>query len=183
MTMTIQQRFWHRLLHPLTAILALQAALSLPLVWSNTAFSDEADYLWIGHLVIDHWLHGTAWASTYADKVLSGSPIIYPPIGALADSVDGLAGARLLSLLFMLVATALLYLSASRMFGRTAAVFATALWAITEPVLRLTFATYDPLSLLLTALAAWFVVQAAYRYHRGEFVAASQRDGVLGDHN
>ena len=44
--------------HPLTAICAMQAALSLTLVWSNTAFGDEASYLWVGHLVISHWLHG-----------------------------------------------------------------------------------------------------------------------------
>ena len=31
---------WRRLLHPLTAICAAQAALSLTLVWSNTAFAD-----------------------------------------------------------------------------------------------------------------------------------------------
>jgi hypothetical protein len=40
-------------------------------------------------------------------------------------------------------------------------------------VLRLAFATYDPLSILLTALATWLAVQAAYRHQRGEFVAAA----------
>jgi putative flippase GtrA len=158
---------------PIAAICAVQSALSLTLVWSNTAFSDEADYLWVGRLLVAHWLHGTSWPSTYADQVLSGSPIIYPPLGALADSVGGLAGARILSLVFMLGATVLLYLTASRLLGRTGAVFATALWAFTEPVIRLAFATYDPLSLLLTALSGWLAVQAAYRRFRGELVAAA----------
>jgi hypothetical protein len=163
---------WRRLLHPLTAILAVQAGLSLTLVWTNTAFTDEADDLWIGHLLINHWLHGTSWPSAYGDKVLSGSPIIYPPLGALADSIGGLAGARMLSLAFMLGATALLYLTASRVVNRSAALIAAALWALSEPVLRLAFATYDPLSVLLTALAVWFAVEAAYR-RRGELVAAA----------
>ena len=43
----------------------------------------------------------------------SGAPVIYPPLAALADSVGGLAGARLLSLVFMLGATALLWATAS----------------------------------------------------------------------
>ena len=109
-----------RLLHPLTAICAVQAVLSLTLIWSNTAYIDEADYLWVGHLEIAHWLHGTSWPSGYAVR-LSGSPVIYPPLGALADSIGGLAGARILSLIFMLGATILLYLTASRLIGRTGA--------------------------------------------------------------
>src|SRR6266581_2961190 len=84
--------------HPLTVICAIQAAGSFALVWSNTAFTDEADYLRIGHLLIAHWLHGTSWPAGYGDKVLSGAPAIYPPLGAVADSVGGLAGARILSL-------------------------------------------------------------------------------------
>lgn len=150
---------WRRLLHPLTAILIVQAGLSLSLVWSNTAFGDEADYLWLGHLLINHWVHGTSWASWYADHILSGSPIIYPPIGALADSVGGLAGARILSLVFMLGTTVLLYLTASRLVSRRAAIIATFIWALSEPVLRLAFATYDPLSILLTTASVWFIVR------------------------
>jgi hypothetical protein len=159
------------LLHPLTAICTVQAALSLTLVWSNTAFGDEASYLWVGHLVISRWLHGGALPAYL--KQLSGSPMIYPPIGALADSIGGLAGARILSLTFMLGATVLLYLTASRLFGRNAAVLAAAVWALSEPALRLAFATYDPLSVSLTALSGWLAVQAGYRCRRIGLVAAS----------
>jgi putative flippase GtrA/GT2 family glycosyltransferase len=168
-----QERPRRRLPRPIMAICAIQAALSLTLVWSNTAFVDEADYLWIGHLETAQWLHGTSWPSVYADQTLSGSPFIYPPLGALADSIGGLAGARILSLMFMLGATILLYLTASRLFDRTTALFASALWAFTEPTIRLAFATFDPLSILLTALSAWLIVQAGYRRHRGEFVASA----------
>jgi hypothetical protein len=153
------------------AICAVQAALSLTLVWSNTAFADEAQYLTSGHLEWAHWLHGTPVPSYFMR--FSGSPVIYPPLGALADSIGGLAGARILSLVFMLGATVLLYLTASRLIGRRGACAATALWALSEPALRLAFATYDPLSVLLTALSAWLVVQAGYRDRRGAFVAAA----------
>jgi putative flippase GtrA/GT2 family glycosyltransferase len=158
---------------PLAAICAGQAALSLPLIWSNTAFTDEADYLWVGRLLLANWLHGTPWPASYGEQVLSGSPVIYPPIAALADSIGGLAGARLLSLGFMLGATVLLYLTSSRLLGRTVAVFACALWALTEPVIRLGFATYDPLAIFLTALSAWLIAQAGYRRRHGELVAAA----------
>ncbi len=159
------------LLHPLTAICAVQAALSLALVWSNTAYVDEADYLWIGHLVLAHWEHGAALPGL-ADH-LSGSPVIYPPIGALADDVAGLAGARILSMIFMICATILLYSVASRLIGRAGAVVAAALWAISEPALRLAFATFDPMSVLLTTVAAWLAVQAGYRRRPVLLVAAS----------
>lgn len=162
-----------RLRYPLAAICAVQVGLSLTLVWSNTAYLDEADFLWIGRLEVAHWLHGTSWPSASAYRFLSGSPAIYPPIGALADSIGGLAGARILSLVFTLGATILLCLTASRLIGRTGALIATALWAVSEPAMRLAFATADPLSVFLTALAAWLIVQAGYRRHRGELILAA----------
>jgi hypothetical protein len=161
------------LLHPLTLICAVQAAASLTLVWSNTAFTDEADYLRLGHLLIGHWLHGKSWPAGYGDKVLSGSPVIYPPLGALADSLGGLAGARILSLIFMLAATVLVYRTAARLLGTTQAVIAAALWAFSEPVLRLAFATYDPLSVFLVALAAWLAAESGYRRRGRTFLVSS----------
>ena len=145
-----------RISWPLAVILAVQAGFSLSLVWSNTAFGDEADYLWQGHLEWANWLHGYPIPAFHD----SGAPQIYPALGALADSVGGLAGARILSLFFMLVATVLLYLTTSRLFGTIAAVTSSALWAVSEPVLRLAFATYDPMACLLVALSMWLAVQA-----------------------
>lgn len=151
--------------HPVTAICAVQAGLSLSLIWSNTAFADEAQYLASGKLEWDHWLHGSA-IPTYLTSTLSGSPALYPPLGALADDFGGLAGARVLSLLFMLAATVLLYGTALRLFGRNAAIIGAALWALSEPAIRLAFATFDPLSVLLTALSAFLVVRAGYGRRR-----------------
>ncbi len=139
---------------PLVAILTIQAVLSARLLGSNTAFGDEALYLDAGRLEWAHWLHGQAIPAF--QTWFSGSPAIYPPVGALADRLGGLTGARLLSLVFMLGATALLWGTASRLYGRRAAIVAAALFAVLGPTLHLgAFATYDAMSLLLVALAAW----------------------------
>src|ERR1022692_1208464 len=147
---------------PLAAVLAVQAVLSIRLVRADTAFQDEALYLWAGHLEWAHWLHGVA-VPPFA-YYFSGAPVIYAPIGALADSIGGLAGARILSLVFMLGATTLLWGTAGRLFGRRAAFFAAALFAVLGPTLHLgAFATYDAMSVFLVALAAWCVVRAGER--------------------
>jgi hypothetical protein len=146
----------------LAAVLAVQALLSLRLVRADTAFQDEALYLWAGHLQWAHWLHGAA-VPPFA-YYFSGAPVIYPPLGALADALGGLAGARILSLAFMLGATALLWGTAGRLFGRRAAFFAAALFAVLGTTLHLgSFATYDAMSVFLIALAAWCVIRAGQR--------------------
>jgi hypothetical protein len=146
----------------LIAILTLQAVLSLRLVWSNTAHLDEATYLYGGHVEIAHWLHGAPLPrlATY----FSGAPVIYPPLAALAASIGGLAAARLLSLAFMLGATALLWSTTSKLFGARAAFFAAALFAVAGPTEALgAFATYDAMALFLLAASAWCVVSAEDR--------------------
>jgi 4-amino-4-deoxy-L-arabinose transferase-like glycosyltransferase len=145
---------------PLIVILTVQAVLSLRLVWSNTAFSDEALYLWAGRLDWSHWLHNTPIPSfaTY----FSGAPVLYPPIGAVANSVGGLVGARILSLCFMLGATILLYGVTRRIFDRHTAVFASALFAGVGSTQYLgAFATYDAVALCLLAAATWLGIRAA----------------------
>jgi 4-amino-4-deoxy-L-arabinose transferase-like glycosyltransferase len=146
----------------LLAVLAVQTALSLRLVRADTAFEDEATYLWAGHLEWAHVLHGTPLPQFPA--YFSGAPVLYPPIGALADSIGGLTGARILSLIFMLGATVMLWATTGRLFGRRAAFFAAALFAVGGPTLHLgAFATYDAMSIFLMALAAWLVVWAGER--------------------
>ena len=147
---------------PLLAVLATQCILTLRLVRADTAFQDEALYLWAGHLEWANVLHGTPLPQFPA--FFSGAPVIYPLLGALADSIGGLTGARVLSLVFMLGATALLWATTGRLYGRRAAFFAAALFAVLGPTLHLgSFATYDAMSLFLVALAAWLVVRAGDR--------------------
>jgi hypothetical protein len=143
----------------LIAILTIQAVLSVRLMWSNTAYIDEATYTWAGHLEIAHWLHGTPVPPF--QTWFSGAPVIYPPISAVADNVGGLVGVRLLSLAFMLGATALLWDITSRLFGSRAALFAAALFAILGPTQFVgALGTYDAMALLLVAISAWCAVAA-----------------------
>jgi hypothetical protein len=165
----VRRRGLSRVRSPLTFVLALQTVLALTMVWSNTAFGDEALYLWEGHLEWGHWLHGTP-LPVFHD---SGAPQIYPVIGAVADKIGGIAGARLLSMVFMLVATALLYAIGKRLFGTVAAFSGVALWVVSEPVLRLTFATYDPVACLLTIASVYLAMRSAYGSHRGALTLAS----------
>jgi hypothetical protein len=147
---------------PLGPVLLVQLLLSIRLLRADTAFEDEASYLWAGHLEWSHWLHGTPIPPFAA--YFSGAPVIYPPLGALADSLGGLVAARILALLFMLATTTLLWSSARRLFGLRAAFFAAALFAVLGPTLHLgAFATYDSMSIFLIALAAWLVVRAGER--------------------
>lgn len=144
---------------PLVFVLTVQATLSARLLRANTAFPDEALYLWAGHLEIANVLHGTPIPAfpTY----FSGAPVIYPPLAAIADSIGGLAGARMLSLVFMLGVTGLLWSITARRYGRRAAFFAAGLFATLGPTQYLgSFATFDAMSLFLLALSLWCAVRA-----------------------
>ena len=143
----------------LFAILCVQAALTLRM--GNTAFEDEALYLYSGHLQIAHLLHGTPLQGNYA-SYFSGAPVLYPVLGALADDVGGLAAARAVSLIAMLGTTALLYSLTRRLFNERVGLCAAVIFSVTESALFLGhLATYDAPSLFLLALATWIVVRTA----------------------
>ena len=145
---------------PLFVVLAVQAALSLRLTWSNTAFQDEALYLRAGHLEWAHWLHHMPIPDFPA--YFSGAPVIYPPLGAVADSAGGLTAARMLSLCFMLGVTSLLWATTARLYGRRAALLAAGLFATLAGTQFLgALATFDAMALCLLALAGWLSVRAA----------------------
>ena len=157
---------------PLLAVLAVQAALSVSMVRTETAFGDEALYLSAGHLEWSHWLHGTQIPAY--QTWFSGAPAIYPPIGAIADSLRGLAAARLLSLVFMLGVTSVLWSTAKRLLAdERAAFFAAALFAVLAPTLHLgSFATYDALALLLLAAATWCAAGVRGQHPARRMIAA-----------
>lgn len=158
----------------LAPILLVQAAISLWLSWQNTAFLDEATYINAGHAELAAFLHN-AQIPPFATS-FSGAPIVYPPLAAIADSLGGLAGARFLSLIFMLAATVLVFNTADRLFGPTTATFAALLWAVSAPTLFLgAFATYDAMALCALAGAASCAIASAQstRHRAGLLVAAS----------
>ncbi len=161
---------------PLLGVLVVQAALSYHMLWSRTAFGDEALYLWTGHLEWSHWLHGTPIPAF--QTWFSGAPVIYPPIGALADSIGGLVAARMLSLVFMLGVTTFVWATAVRLFeNRRAGFFAAALFAVVGPTLHLgAFATYDALALLFLSAAAWCATGARGRQDSTGWIIAA---GIL----
>jgi len=143
----------------LLCILIMQSLLTVRM--HNTAFEDEALYLYVGHLEIAHWLHGSALQGNYA-SYFSGAPVLYPPLAAMADSVGGLAAARALSLVEMLGVTALLYALTRRLFNERVALCAAVVFSVVEPTLFLgNLATYDASALFLLALATWIVVRTA----------------------
>jgi 4-amino-4-deoxy-L-arabinose transferase-like glycosyltransferase len=145
---------------PLLVVLAAQAVLSLRLIWSNTAFQDEALYLRAGHLEWVRLLHHMPIPNFPA--YFSGAPVIYPPLGALADSMGGLAAARILSLCFMLGVTSLLWATTIRLYGQRAAVLTAALFATLAGTQFLgAFATFDAMALFLLSLAVWLGVRSA----------------------
>jgi hypothetical protein len=148
------------LLAPL-AICSLQAILSLLL--ENTAFEDEALYLYAGRMELAHILHGTALQGGFA-SYFSGAPVLYPVLAAALNAVGGLALARALSLVEMLAVTALLYSITRSLFDERVALCAAALLAVSEPVIFLGhLATSDATCLFLLASATWIVVRWSAR--------------------
>ena len=143
----------------LVGLLIIQAGLSLRL--ENTAFDDEALYLYAGHIQLAAMIDGDPPATEFT-SYFSGSPLLYPPLAAALDSAFGLSGARALSLAFMLGATILLYALTRALFGEVAGLAAAALFSTTQSTLFLGhLATYDAAAVFLLALAAWAVVRSS----------------------
>lgn len=143
----------------LLGILALQALLALRL--QNTAFEDEALYLYAGQMELEHLLHGTALQGSYA-AYFSGAPVLYPVLAAMLNDIGGLALARGLSLVEMLATTALLYSLTRRLFNERTGLLAAAMFSVAEAVSFVgSLATYDATCLFLLALGAWIMVRTA----------------------
>ncbi|MFF8883756.1 ArnT family glycosyltransferase [Streptomyces flaveolus] len=143
----------------LACLLLVQATLSLRL--HNSAFEDEALYVYAGHAMINHLFHGVPDYGGF-DSYFSGSPALYPVLAAWVDSMAGLRGVRLMSLAFMLATTALLYSFTRRLFNERTALCAAGIFAVTQSTLFLgNFATYDASAILLLAVTAWIVVRVA----------------------
>jgi 4-amino-4-deoxy-L-arabinose transferase-like glycosyltransferase len=145
---------------PLFALLAVQAALSARLLRLNAAFVDEATYIYAGHQVLDHWIHG--WSVPAYATYFSGAPTIYPPLAAAVDHFGGLTAVRVMSMLFMLWGTAMLWAAARRLFGRLAAFAGCALFVSLGSTQALgAFATYDALAFALLVTGAYCALRAA----------------------
>src|SRR5579862_1362605 len=145
---------------PLLLILALQALVSWTLL-HNTAFQDEANYIFAGRQMWQYWLGGPPVGINYS-YFISGYPYVYPVFAGALDLLGGLELVRALSLLCMLVVTACGYYVTKQLFEQKSATFAAAFFACQGPVLFLSrLATYDPLCLCLLALSMALAVNAS----------------------
>lgn len=157
---------------PLLPILALQAFFAWRLLVTNTAFLDEATYMWSGRLEAAHMLHGASVPEfqTY----FSGAPVIYPVLAAIASKLGGLTAARALSLAFMLLATTAVFLTGRRLHGRLTGFFAAGVFAALGPTLHLSsYATFDAMALCLLAWSTHYVIRFAYGESRNALLYAA----------
>ncbi len=145
---------------PLPLILLFQAITSL-IALRNTAFQDEALYLFAGRQIILSWMGKTPYLEPYG-LYFSGYPSFYPVIGGALDFLGGLEAARMFSLLCMLIATTCLYFMTIQFFDRKSALIAAFLFACEGSVLFLgRLATYDAFCLCLLALAVMLSLRAS----------------------
>jgi 4-amino-4-deoxy-L-arabinose transferase-like glycosyltransferase len=152
--MSRRRSYW-----PLAAVLVVQGVASLRL--QNSAFQDEALYLWAGRLELRGALHGTPVFGEFV-KYFSGAPGVYPVLGSVVDHWFGLAGARLLSLAFMMLATTCLFAMTRQLFGERPATLAAVAFGLSAPVLFIGhLATFDAMCLALLAVASWASVRAS----------------------
>src|SRR5258708_4001676 len=144
----------------LPLILAFQALISW-LLLQNTAFQDEALYVYAGGQVWRHWLHGLPLLDPY-NYYFSGYLYVYPIIAGPLDMVGGLELVRLFSLVCMLMVTACGYYVTKQLFSQKSAVFAAIFLVCQGPVLFLSrLATYDALCLCLLAVGMALAVKAS----------------------
>jgi Dolichyl-phosphate-mannose-protein mannosyltransferase len=144
-------------------VCAVQIGLALRHGTNANAFEDEGLYVYTGHRVIAHLLHG-AFLADHPGAYFSGAPGLYPVLAAMADSVGGLAAARGVSLFFAVVATLATFGLGSRLFGKAAGIIGAASFVLCGSVIYLShFATYDSMMMALVAVAAWLGVRSAQR--------------------
>ena len=140
-------------------IVAAQVIASLRL--RNSAFQDEALYLWAGHQITAHVEHGAPLYGNFA-SYFSGAPDLYPVLASFVGGVWGLDGARDMSLVWMVIATLCVYAVTSRLFAARYAAPAAAVFALSAPILFIGhLATFDAQCLGLLALATYTAVRAS----------------------
>ena len=141
-------------------ILSFQAALSL-FALHNTAFEDEALYLFAGKQILRDWRSHHFAAEPYG-SYFSGYPTLYPVIAGMLDMVGRLEAARMLSLVCMLGVTVCVFWTTEFLVDRKSATAAAILFSFQGTVLFLgRLATYDSMCLLLLALATVLALRAS----------------------
>lgn len=165
---------------PIVLILLVQAVSALRL--SNTAFQDEALYLYTGSWILQSWSDPDVVVYTDPETFFSGAPMLYPVLAAFLDQLGGLTLARLFSTVCMLSATVAVYWATNVLFEhrarpRTAGIFSAFVFALSAPVIFLSnFATFDAPSF---ALIAWAAALSIWSSKRNRSVLWGVAIGVL----
>jgi 4-amino-4-deoxy-L-arabinose transferase-like glycosyltransferase len=145
----------------LGAICTAFAAISLRVKANTNPFQDEGLYLYMGHRMIDHIISGVN-VSEHPGSYFSGAPGLYPVVGAIADSVAGLQGARLVSLFFICIVIVATYGIGNELFGKVSGLLGAAAFALCGSVIFIShLATLDAMALCLMSLGFWLTVYSA----------------------
>jgi hypothetical protein len=145
----------------LGAICTAFAVISLRVKANTNPFQDEGLYLYMGHRMIDHIISGVH-VSEYPGSYFSGAPGLYPVVGAIADSVAGLQGARLVSLFFVCIVIVGTYGIGSELFGKVSGLLGAAAFALCGSVIFIShLATFDAMALCLTTFGCWLTAYSA----------------------
>lgn len=152
----------------LTLIAAGQFTVALwPHRYNHSPFEDEGLYVYEGHRIIAHVLHG-ARITEYPGSYFSGAPGFYPVLAAVGDYFGGINGARFVSLLLATVAMVGVYGIGSQLFGKAGGVVGAATFSLNGSVIYLShWATYDSTMMAFVSLAIW------------AGIASAKRDGLL----
>ena len=160
--------FWARLRVSVWPYLMLiGAGQSVNALWpkryNHTPFEDEGLYVYMGHQVIAHLLHGRRIVE-YPGSYFSGAPGFYPVFAAIGDYYGGINGARFVSLIFAIIAMIGVCGLGTQLFGKVAGVIGAAAFSLSGSVIMLShFATYDACMMAFVACAAWLGVWSAKR--------------------
>jgi 4-amino-4-deoxy-L-arabinose transferase-like glycosyltransferase len=146
---------------PLGAICSAFVVISLGVKANTNPFQDEGLYLYMGHRMIDHILSG-ANVTEYPGSYFSGAPGLYPIVGAIADSVGGVEGARAVSLVFVCVTVIATYGIGKELFGNLSGLLGASAFALCGSVIFMSgLATLDAMALCLMALGCWLTAYSA----------------------
>lgn len=155
---------------PLAVILILQTVIVAASA-RNTAFQDEALYIYAGRQIFDELLGRPVIHQPWALQ-FTGLAYAHPLLSGIIDRYLGFEATRLLSLAWMLVATIAVYDLTRFLFDRESALFAAAAYAVQGPVLFLSgLTTHDAMTVGLLGVALLLATQT--RGHRARVSAVA----------
>ena len=145
----------------LGAICTAFAVISLRVKANTNPFQDEGLYLYMGHRMIDHILSGVD-VSEHPGSYFSGAPGLYPVVGAIADSIAGVQGARLVSLFFICITIVATFGIGNELFGKVSGLLGAGAFALCGSVIFIShLATLDAMALCLMTLGCWLTAYSA----------------------